>query len=398
VDAVDVTSLLEQASYLAHGYCLLWQPWLVALHAVPDLLIFLAYTSIPIAAIPLLRMRQDLQEFRGLIGLFAAFILLCGLSHLVGLLTLWFPVYPVHGVIKSVTAVVSIVTAIAFVPLVPKLIKLPSPAHKRALDAQIQAEVEAHEETLRQLAESHKSLSSRVERRTAELSQSNERLRILARETVHRGNNLLAQIQSLANQCARETEDGSNWLEAFDKRVAALGRGNAAVLKYPKSLTANIVSIVAGELAPLSPEIRNRIVVDGPDFQVRHEAAQQFALLLWELIHQSSRLGALSRTRGEASIEWKTDGDTLTVEWTETDGAAWIADLAPTSLPARLLFQSAPIGLGGTVRALAVADAGYRIDVPIAALQPQDRADAADMIFQAYPRTPSMLAKPVQAE
>ncbi len=26
-------SLIDSASFVAHGYCLLWQPWLVALYA-----------------------------------------------------------------------------------------------------------------------------------------------------------------------------------------------------------------------------------------------------------------------------------------------------------------------------------------------------------------------------
>ena len=42
-------SLLEYASYMPHGYCLFWQPWLVILFAGSDLLIFLAYSAIPVA-------------------------------------------------------------------------------------------------------------------------------------------------------------------------------------------------------------------------------------------------------------------------------------------------------------------------------------------------------------
>ena len=44
-----VHDLVDQASYMAHGYCLLWKPWLVVLHAGSDFLIFLAYFAIPVA-------------------------------------------------------------------------------------------------------------------------------------------------------------------------------------------------------------------------------------------------------------------------------------------------------------------------------------------------------------
>ncbi len=66
--------LFGTASYFPHGYCLLWRPDLVALHAVSDLLIGLAYFSIPIGLWYFARQRPDLQ-FRRLFLLFAAFIL-----------------------------------------------------------------------------------------------------------------------------------------------------------------------------------------------------------------------------------------------------------------------------------------------------------------------------------
>ena len=32
--------IINRAAYMAHGYCLLWKPWLVAMHASSDILIF----------------------------------------------------------------------------------------------------------------------------------------------------------------------------------------------------------------------------------------------------------------------------------------------------------------------------------------------------------------------
>jgi hypothetical protein len=82
-----VHDLVDSASYMAHGYCLLWKPWLVVLHAGSDVLIFLAYFAIPAAIWIFLRQRQDL-ELKRLAILFAAFIFLCGLTHLVQMVTL----------------------------------------------------------------------------------------------------------------------------------------------------------------------------------------------------------------------------------------------------------------------------------------------------------------------
>jgi hypothetical protein len=56
-----VHDLVDSASYMAHGYSLLWKPWLVVLHASSDLLIFLAYFAIPVAIWIFLRQRSCLR-------------------------------------------------------------------------------------------------------------------------------------------------------------------------------------------------------------------------------------------------------------------------------------------------------------------------------------------------
>jgi hypothetical protein len=85
-----VHDLVDSASYMAHGYCLLWKPWLVVLHAGSDLLIFIAYFAIPVAIWIFLRQRKNL-ELKRVAVLFAAFIFLCGLTHAVQMVTLWWP-------------------------------------------------------------------------------------------------------------------------------------------------------------------------------------------------------------------------------------------------------------------------------------------------------------------
>src|SRR5262249_1338583 len=69
--------MIHNASYMAHGYCLLWKPWLVTLHAGSDFLIFASYFAIPVAIWIFVSKRPNL-EMRGLARLFAAFILWCG--------------------------------------------------------------------------------------------------------------------------------------------------------------------------------------------------------------------------------------------------------------------------------------------------------------------------------
>jgi hypothetical protein len=132
--------LFGAASFVPHGYCLLWRPDLVALHAVSDLVIAAAYFSIPAALFVFLRKRRDLN-FRWMFGLFVAFIFACGTTHLVGLVTLWQPVYGLQGLVKAAMALVSIATAVTLWPLLPQALALPSPAALAAANARLQAEV-----------------------------------------------------------------------------------------------------------------------------------------------------------------------------------------------------------------------------------------------------------------
>jgi signal transduction histidine kinase len=63
--------------------------------------------------------------------MFAAFILACGTTHVLGLWTLWVPVYWLDGAVKAVTAVLSLATAVVLFPLIPKALALPSPTELR---------------------------------------------------------------------------------------------------------------------------------------------------------------------------------------------------------------------------------------------------------------------------
>lgn len=148
--------LFGAASFVPHGYCLLWRPDLVAMHAVSDFVIALAYFAIPIGIWHFARRRTDL-EFRGLFYLFAAFILCCGLTHLAGLITLWVPAYGIQGLIKALTAIVSVASAYALWPVIPKALAIPGITRLREENAEMARAVAEQE---RQVAERNAELSN----------------------------------------------------------------------------------------------------------------------------------------------------------------------------------------------------------------------------------------------
>ncbi len=119
---------------IPHGYCLSWSPILLWLHVISDVLITIAYYSIPLTLIYFIRQRKDLP-YPWLIALFAGFIIACGTTHLLSVITIWIPLYWLDGLLKAVTAMLSVATAVLTVWLTPRLLSMPSVA-------QLQAEID----------------------------------------------------------------------------------------------------------------------------------------------------------------------------------------------------------------------------------------------------------------
>lgn len=161
--------------YMAHGFCLLWKPWLVTLHVGADVLTAAAYFAIPFAIFDFVRRRGGIT-FRPLAMLFVGFIALCGLTHVFGAITLWYPVYELEGMVKAVTAAVSLATAIVMFPLIPTALALPRAEELAAANAQLAGAIEEKSRMLEELEHAHGELERRVAERTAELAAANARL------------------------------------------------------------------------------------------------------------------------------------------------------------------------------------------------------------------------------
>ena len=139
-------------SLMAHGFCFAWQPGLVWLHVISDILTGLAYYSIPVAMFYFAFKRRDLP-FYGIFLLFALFIFSCGTTHFLAAYTIFVPAYWAEGVVKAVTAAVSVVSAILFIPLIPKAIAMPSLTRALAENQLLNRELQARVEELREKTE-----------------------------------------------------------------------------------------------------------------------------------------------------------------------------------------------------------------------------------------------------
>ena len=145
-----LSALFQPSGLTPHGFCLLWEPGLIWLHAASDAIIGLSYYSIPLALIQFVRRRDDVA-FSWIFWLFAAFILACGTTHFMALVTLWQPLYWIDGLIKAITAILSIFTAVLLWPLLPRALAMPSPAALREVNVELARQIAERDHAEEQL-------------------------------------------------------------------------------------------------------------------------------------------------------------------------------------------------------------------------------------------------------
>lgn len=168
-------NIFTSNNYIPHGHCYLWQPSLVWLHLLSDLLIALAYFSIPLMLIYFTYQKKDIP-FIKIFGLFSCFILFCGLTHSIAIITLWNPIYWLSGLMKALTAIISVLTAFELYPIIPLALALPSPEKLAILNVELETEIQEKKETQLQLQMLNEQLEIRVKQRTSEIEIINNKL------------------------------------------------------------------------------------------------------------------------------------------------------------------------------------------------------------------------------
>ncbi|MGV3525915.1 MAG: sensor histidine kinase [Candidatus Sericytochromatia bacterium] len=155
-------------AFMPHGHCYFWDPGLLWAHVSADLLIGLAYFSIPIALAVYVRQRKEAQG-NAILIMFVLFIFACGTTHFINILTVWQPYYWLEAGVKLVTAGLSVATAIVLWPLIPKAVNLPSQARLQALNNELAAEIRQRQERESEIQTLNQVLEARVAERTLAL-------------------------------------------------------------------------------------------------------------------------------------------------------------------------------------------------------------------------------------
>ena len=194
---------------------------------------------------------------------------------------------------------------------------------------------------------------------------------MLIAELEHRTRNLLAVVDSLAEQTLASCQSLEEFAVPFRQRLATLSRVQG-LLSRAETSPVTIGEVVGLELHALGADPDGtRVIVEGPEVPLPHRSVQIIALGLHELATNSRKYGALGAPDGSLNVRWdvtSNDGPrTLELHWAE-DGIASRPTTQPNpervGLGRTLIEQSIPFQLDAESR-LAIGTDTVRCDISI---------------------------------
>lgn len=154
--------------------------------------------------------------------------------------------------------------------------------------------------------------------------QAEEANELLAGEMSHRVKNLLAIARGLTEITSRSTETAKEMARDLTLRLTALGRAHDLVrpLQGNQGRAALLGDLLSVLLAPYDDvgAFSGRVRVSVPRMGVGEGAANALAMVVHELATNSLKYGALSVETGLLDVSSDSQGDEVTITWTERGG------------------------------------------------------------------------------
>lgn len=185
----------------------------------------------------------------------------------------------------------------------------------------------------------------------AERHQASARQELLIAELNHRVRNILGLIRGLIRQSQPDEDAVKDFVKVVDGRIHALARAHNQITDDHWG-PAPLQALIDAEAAAV-PDGVKRIKGVGPPILLNPQAYSVMALVVHELVTNSTKYGSLSAS-GSVEMSWyRNSVRDLVVTWRELDGPAVEAPRRK-GFGTTIIERSVPYDLGGT------ADARYR--------------------------------------
>ncbi|CUU43087.1 HWE histidine kinase domain-containing protein [Blastochloris viridis] len=178
---------------------------------------------------------------------------------------------------------------------------------------------------------------------------SQARVELLMRETLHRAKNQLAVVEGMARQTGRISTGINDFLDRFSERLQGLSLTQALLVERQWA-SIRLRDLLLAQMKPFGVMADERLVLDGPNVEVAPEPAQNLGLAFHELASNATRFGALSNGKGRVVVKWGASADDrFQLEWLEEGGPPIAAPPAARGFGSMVLTRIAGAAVDGTV-------------------------------------------------
>lgn len=187
-----------------------------------------------------------------------------------------------------------------------------------------------------------------------EAKRAAEHNELLNRELSHRIKNIFAVISGLISITGRQAAELRPVMSELLGRIAALGRAHEFARPHspqsaPSFGQSHLHGLLAELLEPYTGQGNDRISITGDDVAIDDRGATPIALVIHELATNSAKYGSLSTPDGKLALDMSRTGDSLTINWIESDGPPIVGPPTRTGFGTHLAELSVGRQLGGSI-------------------------------------------------
>lgn len=180
---------------------------------------------------------------------------------------------------------------------------------------------------------------------SAERQKASARQELLIAELNHRVRNILGVIRGLVRQSQTTDPSANAFVRVVDGRIHALARAHNQITDDHWG-PAPLQALIDAE-ARAFVDMHERVLSEGQPVLLNPQAYSTMALVLHELVTNSTKYGSLSLPRGTVRISWLRDraGD-LVLTWLESGGPS-VKPPSRKGFGTTIIDRSVPYDLGG---------------------------------------------------